>query len=227
LYTKHTKNTKNTKHTNMTIGVIKQKGGVGASTIARMIAVNYAAAQWQVKIADMDTKQGTSTRWNGRRLANEIKPVLSVEQFASVSSAIKQSNNFDLLVFDGAPHSSKQTLEIAKASDLVLVPTGTSIDDLEPAVLLCHELKDKKINMDNVYLVFCRVGNSLVELDESFQYLKKSGYNFFNNVMYEKTAVRRASDDGKAAHETKYKSINLINDALLENIVNKLTSLMK
>jgi chromosome partitioning protein len=211
----------------MTIGVIKQKGGVGASTVARMIAVNYAAAQWNVKIADMDTKQGTSARWNGRRLSNEIEPVLSVEQFATVSSAQKQSGNFDLLIFDGAPHSSKQTLEIAKASNLVLIPTGTSIDDLEPAILLCHELKDKKINMDNVFLIFCRVGNSLAELDESFQYLKKSGYNYFNNVMYEKTAVRRASDDGKAANETKFKSINLINDALLENIVQKLTALMK
>jgi chromosome partitioning protein len=207
----------------MKIGVIKQKGGVGASTLARMIAVNYSAAQWNVKIADMDTKQGTSTRWNGRRLSNEIEPNMNVQQFASVSSAVNQSNDFDLLVFDGAPHSSKQTLEIAKVSDLVLIPTGTSIDDLEPAILLCHELKAKGINMDNVYLVFCRVGNSLSELDESLQYVKQSRYNYFNTVMYEKTAVRRASDEGKAAIETKFKSINQTNDALLQNIVDKLT----
>lgn len=211
----------------MKIGVIKQKGGVGASTLARMIAVNYAAAQWNVKIADMDTKQGTSTRWNGRRLSNEIEPNMNVQQFASVSSAFNQSNDFDLLVFDGAPHSSKQTLEIAKVSDLVLIPTGTSIDDLEPAILLCHELKAKGINMDNVYLVFCRVGNSLSELDESLQYVKQSRYNYFNTVMYEKTAVRRASDEGKAAIETKFKSINQTNDALLQNIVDKLTDLTK
>jgi chromosome partitioning protein len=211
----------------MKIGVIKQKGGVGASTLARMIAVNYSAAQWNVKIADMDTKQGTSTRWNGRRLSNEIVPNMNVQQFASVSSAVNQSNDFDLLVFDGAPHSSKQTLEIAKVSDLVLIPTGTSIDDLEPAILLCHELKAKGINMDNVYLVFCRVGNSLSELDESLQYVKQSRYNYFNTVMYEKTAVRRASDEGKAAIETKFKSINQTNDALLQNIVDKLTDLTK
>ena len=211
----------------MKIGVIKQKGGVGASTLARMIAVNYSAAQWNVKIADMDTKQGTSTRWNGRRLSNEVEPNMNVQQFASVSSAVNQSNDFDLLVFDGAPHSSKQTLEIAKVSDLVLIPTGTSSDDLEPAILLCHELKAKGINMDNVYLVFCRVGNSLSELDESLQYVKQSRYNYFNTVMYEKTAVRRASDEGKAAIETKFKSINQTNDALLQNIVDKLTDLTK
>ena len=211
----------------MKIGVIKQKGGVGASTLARMIAVSYSAAQWNVKIADMDTKQGSCTRWNSRRLANEIEPNINVQQFASVNSAVNQSNDFDLLVFDGAPHSSKQTLEIAKVSDLILIPTGTSIDDLEPAILLCHELKAKGINMDNVYLVFCRVGNSLSELDESLQYVKQSRYNYFNTVMYEKTAVRRASDEGKAANETKFKSINQTNDALLQNIIDKLTDLTK
>ena len=211
----------------MKIGVIKQKGGVGASTLARMIAVSYSSAQWNVKIADMDTKQGSCTRWNSRRLANEIEPNINVQQFASVNSAVNQSNDFDLLVFDGAPHSSKQTLEIAKVSDLILIPTGTSIDDLEPAILLCHELKAKGINMDNVYLVFCRVGNSLSELDESLQYVKQSRYNYFNTVMYEKTAVRRASDEGKAANETKFKSINQTNDALLQNIIDKLTDLTK
>ena len=211
----------------MKIGVIKQKGGVGASTLARMIAVSYSAAQWNVKIADMDTKQGSCTRWNSRRLANEIEPNINVQQFASVNSAVNQSNDFDLLVFDGAPHSSKQTLEIAKVSDLILIPTGTSIDDLEPAILLCHELKAKSINMDNVYLVFCRVGNSLSELDESLQYVKQSRYNYFNTVIYEKTAVRRASDEGKAANETKFKTINQTNDALLQNIIDKITDLTK
>ena len=211
----------------MKIGVIKQKGGVGASTLARMIAVSYSSAQWNVKIADMDTKQGSCTRWNSRRLANEIEPNINVQQFASVSSAVNQSNDFDLLVFDGAPHSSKQTLEIAKVSDLILIPTGTSIDDLEPAILLCHELKAKGINMDNVYLVFCRVGNSLSELDESLQYVKQSRYNYFNTVIYEKTAVRRASDEGKSANETKFKTINQTNDALLQNIIDKLTDLTK
>lgn len=211
----------------MKIGVIKQKGGVGASTLARMIAVSYSSAQWNVKIADMDTKQGSCTRWNSRRLANEIEPNINVQQFASVNSAVSQSNDFDLLVFDGAPHSSKQTLEIAKVSDLILIPTGTSIDDLEPAILLCHELKAKGINMDNVYLVFCRVGNSLSELDESLQYVKQSRYNYFNTVIYEKTAVRRASDEGKSANETKFKTINQTNDALLQNIIDKLTDLTK
>ncbi|MBA3922086.1 MAG: ParA family protein, partial [Nostocaceae cyanobacterium] len=49
------------------IGVVSQKGGVGKSTIARLLAREYAAAGWDVKIADLDIAQATSTNWKQRR----------------------------------------------------------------------------------------------------------------------------------------------------------------
>lgn len=48
----------------MIIGIISQKRGVGKSTLARLLAREYSANKWMVKIADMDSRQGTSTRWN-------------------------------------------------------------------------------------------------------------------------------------------------------------------
>src|SRR5215467_13387540 len=36
------------------IGVVSQKGGVGKSTIARLVAREFAAQGWQVKIGDLD-----------------------------------------------------------------------------------------------------------------------------------------------------------------------------
>ena len=45
------------------VGLVSQKGGVGKSTLARLVAREYAAAGWQVKIADLDISQGTSTDW--------------------------------------------------------------------------------------------------------------------------------------------------------------------
>ena len=44
----------------LVIGVVSQKGGVGKSTCARLIAREYAYAGWDVKIADLDVSQGTS-----------------------------------------------------------------------------------------------------------------------------------------------------------------------
>src|SRR4051794_37335074 len=42
------------QHMVVTIGVISQKGGVGKSTVARLIAREFAQAGWNVKIADLD-----------------------------------------------------------------------------------------------------------------------------------------------------------------------------
>jgi chromosome partitioning protein len=54
------------------VGLVSQKGGVGKSTLARLVAREYATAGWNVKIADLDTAQGTSFNWQARRLQHTI-----------------------------------------------------------------------------------------------------------------------------------------------------------
>jgi chromosome partitioning protein len=54
------------------IGMVSQKGGVGKSTLARLLAREYANAGWNVKIADLDVSQGTSFSWQARRLQNAL-----------------------------------------------------------------------------------------------------------------------------------------------------------
>lgn len=44
--------------TALIIGCISQKGGVGKSTLARLIAREYANSGWNVKIADLDIGPG-------------------------------------------------------------------------------------------------------------------------------------------------------------------------
>lgn len=44
--------------------------------------------RWNVKIADMDAKQGTCTRWNMVRNASNIEPIIKVEQYRSIKDAI-------------------------------------------------------------------------------------------------------------------------------------------
>ena len=49
------------------IAMVGQKGGVGKSTLARIIAVEATKGGLQAKIADMDTQQSTSVNWAARR----------------------------------------------------------------------------------------------------------------------------------------------------------------
>lgn len=211
----------------LVIGVISQKGGVGKSTLARLIACQYATNEWSVKIADMDLSQGTSTGWNRRRMQNSISPVVAVEQFMTVADATKSAKNHDLLVFDGAPHSTRMTLEIAKVSDIVVIPTGVSLDDLEPTIRLAHELKQNKIEKEKIGIALSRIGNSDAEVEEARNYIAQSGYFLFEGLIQEKTAIRRAQDEGKSATETLYKSINEKVDVLMQSIVNRIESISK
>ncbi len=208
----------------LVIGVVSQKGGVSKSSVSRMVAREYAANGWSVKIADMDLNQGTSTRWNQRRLQNGVQPEISVEQFRSVQTAIKAGERFDLVVFDGAPHASKQTLEIALVSTLVVLPTGIALDDLEPTVRLAKELKEH-IPAQKIAIALCRVGDSEAELAEAQQYLQATGFFCLSAFFPERTGYRRASDLGRAATETTFPTLNRKADELVQAIVNRIEEL--
>ena len=208
------------------LGVVSQKGGVGKSTIARAVASAYAAAQWNVKIADLDISQGTSFTWLQRRLQSDIEPVVAVEVFGTADQALKVADQYDLMVFDGAPHATRATVAIAEASDMVVLPTGLSLDDLEPTVTLANTLKDKHgINPNRISLALCRAGDSELELKEAREYLGQTPYHLLDGVMHEKTAYRRAQDAGRSAIEATYKGPREQADQLVQAIINRLERL--
>src|SRR4051812_39352373 len=139
------------------IAMVSQKGGVGKSTLARLLAREFAALGWNVKIADLDISQSTSFKWRTRRLQNGVEPDVPVEQFGSVDKALKIAEQYDMLIIDGAPHSTSATRAIAEKSNLIIIPTGTPEDDLEPGVLLAHDLLSKGVNRDRIVFALCKV----------------------------------------------------------------------
>jgi chromosome partitioning protein len=209
----------------LVIGVISQKGGVGKSTLCRLIAREYAAAGWEVKIADLDISQGTSFSWQARRLQHTLEPVIPVERFGTVDQALKKTDGYGLIILDGAPHSTAATLKIAEAASLALLPTGLSLDDLEPSVLLAHELVKKNVPRGKLAFALCRVGESDTEIAEARQYLEQAGYRVLAGSLPEKIAYRRASDEGRAVTETRFASLNQRADALAQSIVDLATTL--
>src|SRR5689334_15654474 len=122
------------------VAFISQKGGVGKSTLARAVAREAAAGGLGVKIADLDTQQGTSVDWHRQRLDGVIEPTVAVEAFKTAGQALAVADAYDLLIVDGPARTSKATLEIARVANLVVQPTGASADDLRPAVREFHAL---------------------------------------------------------------------------------------
>ena len=82
------------------IAFVSQKGGVGKSTLARALAREAANGGLEVKIADLDTQQGTSVDWHRTRLHTGLQPAVAAEAFATAAQALKIANHYDILIID-------------------------------------------------------------------------------------------------------------------------------
>lgn len=208
---------------NFIIAFVSQKGGVGKSTLARAVAYEAYKGGLSVRLADLDTQQGTSTEWHRQRLNNGYEPIGSVETLNTASRAVETSKDFDLLIIDGAPRASKGTLEVAKKADLVILPCCASRDDLVPTVKLAYELQQKGTAEEKIVFALVRVTTE-AEINDARKYLSRSGFGVLNGCVYEKPAYRQAQNEGLSIVETRYKSLNQKADKLLQSILNYLTN---
>lgn len=187
------------------ISVLSQKGGPGKTSIGRAISVGYAKAKWDVLIADMDTAQATAAEWYRRRLAAQRGPELTVEMFANVAKAMARADAVDLIVFDGAPHATKTTLEIAKVSDLVVIPTKPSMDDLTPAAALAAELVKSGIERKRIAYALNQFSGNPREEEDVRDTLATTGISVLPGCIPVYPAFVRAHDLGLSMIEAPYK----------------------
>jgi chromosome partitioning protein len=204
------------------ISFLSQKGGVGKSTLARAVACEASKSSLSVKLADLDTQQGTSADWHRQRLDNGYEAVGSVEIFSKAAKILDSVSGFDLLVIDGTPRASSGTLETAKISDLVVLPTCTSRDDLVPSIKLAYELVNENIPRDRIIFALTRVTTE-AEIKDAREFIAQTGFMILEGSLYEKPAYRQAQNEGLAITETRYKSLNDKANVLLESIITKLT----
>lgn len=209
------------------LGIVSQKGGVGKSTLARMMAREFVAGGITCKIADLDTQQQTCTLWAGRRAEAGIAPDVQVQGFASVRGALAEAPRFDALILDGKPHASDQTLEISRAADLVVIPTGQTVDDLHPGVVLAHGLRKAGVDARRIAFVLYRVTGSARERAAARAYLEEAGYTVLEGDIAASTAYGSASDAGRTVTETSFKSLNRRAVMLAQAIVDRLVRLQE
>lgn len=209
------------------VGMVSQKGGVGKSTLARMMAREFVAGGLSTKIADLDTQQQTCTNWAGRRAENGIEPEIQVQSFATIKTALEDAPRFDALILDGKPNASEQTIEIAKSANLVVIPTGQTIDDLHPGVVLAHSLRKKGIAPDKIAFAMFKTTGSERENAAARDYITEAGYLVLDGEISVSTAYGSASDQGKAITETSFRSLNDRASKLAQSVIDRMVELQE
>jgi chromosome partitioning protein len=129
-----------------TIMVGKQKGGVGASTLARELGVAAASAKQRVVFVDLDP-QGTLRGWWNRRTEGadgEPNPGLATPAPAQMEQALAQLQDAgaDLCIIDTPPSIHAFLGSVMKLVDLILLPTRPTTDDLDALAPLLELVED-------------------------------------------------------------------------------------
>ena len=206
----------------MIVSLVSQKGGVGKSALARVMGVEFSRAGWETKIADLDPAQGTAARWKVRRDQAGLEPDVAVEKYRTVERAVRDADRHDLLILDGPAHAERGGLVMARASDLVIMPTGYSLDDLEPQVEAAYELEEAGIEPRNILFVFCRAKGSATEDAAARGYLRKARMTVLAPVFPEMPSIRLGHAEGRAATEIPFPGVVEKVTALMQEIAGRL-----
>lgn len=189
-----------------------------------MMAREFVKGGMRAKIADLDTQQQTCTHWAGRRAESGLSPEVQVQGFASVRSAMDDAPRFDVMILDGKPAASEQTLEIARAADLCVIPTGPTLDDLHPGVVLAHSLRKKGITGRIAFAMF-KTTSSERETAAARAYLTEAGYPVLGGEVPVSTAYGAASDAGRAITETSFRSLNRRASKLAQSVIDRMADM--
>ncbi|MGY3887219.1 ParA family protein [Aeromonas aquatica] len=200
------------------LAIVAQKGGPGKSTITRALGVAYSSAGFKTHLVDLDAGQTSTAKWFERRslAAAELgRPELIdnltcswARTLATAEAAIPASA--EIVVYDGAPHATQQTVSLAQSANLVVIPTGISVDDLTPAITLALDLQNNHgIQPATIAMVLNRVGDSDKELEEVAALIREHlpDIHVIAASIPERKAYRSAQDSGFAIQEVTYPSL--------------------
>lgn len=181
---------------------VGQKGGVGKSTLARVLAVKAAHEGRRVLLGDFDLEQLSCIDWSATRLRNGIEPDIEARAFKSLKKLRKTVENFDLVVVDTRGLADELTTDVSQESDVVFLPTGTSMDDLRPTLALARRLaKSSKVG-SKVVLVLSKVGRSERLLENAKIVIDEAGFDVLSNVWPERDGFQADLDMGRAGSES-------------------------
>ena len=135
------------------LSLVSQKGGTGKTMLATHLSVEAEQHGHTVALIDLDP-QASAANWGDHRESETPVVVATPASRLKHCLEIAQNNGATLTVVDTAPHTEASTLEIAKASSLLIIPCQPSLADIEAIETTATLIK---ITQKPAYVVLNRV----------------------------------------------------------------------
>jgi len=185
-----------------TISFVSQKGGVGKSTLARLLAVGAAHRGHKTLLADFDLEQLTCVEWNATRMRHGVEPEIDARPFKSLKKLRKAELDVDYIVADTRGLADDLTKELAEESDVVFLPTGTSLDDLRPTLALARKLARRGAE-GRIVVVLSKVGRSEPQLARAAEAIAAAGFELLPEQWPLRDGFQADLDAGRAGRESR------------------------
>jgi chromosome partitioning protein len=112
-----------------TLAIIARKGGVGKTTLALHLAVEWTSTGRSVAVIDLDPQASAAGWADGRAAAGPAVIAAPPGRLMATLDAARKGGA-DICIIDTAPHADQPMLAAAKAADVVLIPSRPGILDL-------------------------------------------------------------------------------------------------
>ena len=190
----------NEQRRQLLVSFVSQKGGVGKSTLARLLAVGAAHRGYKTLLADLDLEQLTCIEWNAIRLRHGVEPEIDARPFRSLKKLRRSDADIDVIVADTRGLADTVTVELAEDSDVVFLPTGTSGDDLRPTLALARKLARRGAE-GRIVIILSKIGRSEPKLEKAIAAIEESGFELLPERWPLREGFQSDLDAGRAGRE--------------------------
>lgn len=193
----------------MILSSVSYKGGVGKSTIAQNLAVQFAKTGHKVVMIDSD-ESAASSKWAATRAENGVEPFIQVVQKLDprdlIPSVKRLYDDNDIIIIDGPPSLFPIVSKILLVSHIVLVPVapkgGADIWVTEDFLKRYEEVKQTSDKVGQAFFVLnmfrdhVNLHKAVAEaLDE---YQQEYGVKRLNALMRDRVAYGEANSQGQS-----------------------------
>jgi chromosome partitioning protein len=182
-----------------TLGIVKRKGGVGATTLAVHLAVASEHRGAAACIVDLDPQRSATVWADARRQLTPPVAGVDVGQLGAVLDAAR-SDGVSLAILDSPPALDRVTASIARSADLLLIPVQPSALDIAataPAVDLARAVGVPAV------LVLSRCPSRSRDVEEARTALAAYELPIYPGVITDRAAFRRSIAAGQAVSESE------------------------